>query len=461
MHSFQKIVFSLIILLSFSFAQNLNLNTNISLFAQHFSYKDPGSERFLTEINISFSKSNLNTNNASVKDTIDIITEIYSEDALVVKGWHWFALDQYLQDDVKDVFLDQFTFAVDPGKYKLKIEVKNRSTLYRKAGNIVDQIEVKKWNKDVTCCSDIIISDLITKPKPDQEQFIKYGIFVQPYPKGIYSPKKPLLFYYWELYNLKNPHKKNLKVKGSIIDSDGKIVKELSPAKVHIAPKNNAFSLSGQNIMALRDGRYKLKLELFENDKKIAEKYSDNFRVMKSKPKRQVTLSNSKIDPVYMAMTEDEIDDEIHFLKYIMNEKTWKTLQVMDRQNKMINLTKFWKVNDYTKETEEIEFKVHYLKLVDNVREMYDDRNIDGVDTDMGRVILLYGEPSYINRNVDDEIARQSVEYWRYNNYQSFFLFVQENFVGPFILVHSSMRGEIRNPKWADYLQVNPDIVTD
>ena len=173
----------------------------------------------------------------------------------------------------------------------------------------------------------------------------------------------------------------------------------------------------------------------------------------------QVAANKAEIDPIYFAKTEDEIDDEIYFIKYIMNEKTWQDIKNLDYQRKRINLTRFWKTNDYIKETEDNEFKAHYFKLVEYVRENYNDRTIDGVDTDMGRVILVYGKPDYINSDIDDEIARQSVEYWRYNNFQAFFLFVQENFIGPYNLVHSSMRGEIADPKWADYLQSNPDIV--
>jgi hypothetical protein len=102
-----------------------------------------------------------------------------------------------------------------------------------------------------------------------------------------------------------------------------------------------------------------------------------------------------------------------------------------------------------------------YKELVVYVRSEYSERGQDGVDTDMGRITLLYGRPDEVNRRVDDDLAGQTVELWRYLNHQAIFLFVQEDFIGSLRLVHSTMRGELSDPDWEEYLRNNPDLLTD
>jgi hydrogenase maturation factor len=78
----------------------------------------------------------------------------------------------------------------------------------------------------------------------------------------------------------------------------------------------------------------------------------------------------------------------------------------------------------------------------------------------MGRVVLLYGIPDQRQKIVDDEIIGQNVEVWTYNKNSRYdFVFAQENYIGPYILVHSNMPGETRDRKWENYLKNNRDRI--
>ena len=164
--------------------------------------------------------------------------------------------------------------------------------------------------------------------------------------------------------------------------------------------------------------------------------------------------------PELADLSEYEIDDEIHFLKYILKDQLKRKLKKATLKEKKIILTKFWEKNDYDKNTKINEFRRDYLKLVKYARENFSDSRNDGVDTDMGRIVLLYGIPDQRQKIVDDEIVGQNVEVWTYNKYSGYdFVFVQENYVGPYILVHTNMQGEVSSRYWEDYLRKNRDKI--
>lgn len=456
MKKFSILTFLYLLSAMFVFAQPSNYQNTLSLSAQKFTYKDPLENRFLTEIDISFTQSQIRNMGNFVSDTLDVIVEISQNEKLAVRGWHLFPLKKYLVDTLAGVFLDQFTFALNKGDYKIQITVKNRNNENSIYGELNDKLSLKTFAQDVLSSSDLLISDLITKPQPGNDRYIKNGIFVQPFPFKIFSPAKPLLFFYMEIYNLQGMSINNLKIKTMVIDKDGKVVKKFKSPKIY-GLGDGGFCMSGQNVMALKDGAYSLNAELWDGDRKLFEKES-LFRIIKKKRESNRQIKDNNIDPEYLTKSLAEINDEIFVLKHIIKEKTWKNLQQMNIENKRRNLTLFWKKNDLNKDTPENEFKIHYLKLVNYVRTQYSDGNNDGVDTDMGRIILMYDKPSYINRSVDDEISGQSVELWKYQNLQAIFLFIQENFTGPFRLVHSTMKGEMYDPFWIEYLKLNPDL---
>lgn len=435
----------------------LGQSLNLPIYAEKYTYKDPSQKRLLTEVYVSFAQSQIKNQDIYKNDTLDVIVEIYRNGNLSTRGWHLFPLNSFLKGNSSSVFLDNFAFALNSGENILKISVKNRNVDNKISGNLEEKVVIPDYSAKKPFMSDILISDLITKPTDLNSHFIKKGILVQPFPIRIFSPAKPLLYSYIEFYNLKKESVSEYSTSLEIVDESGNIAKKLKTPNINFLD-NTGFIVSGQNIMSLKDGRYKIQASLLYKNE-IKDKKTINIKVRKKKKIPVSVIQPQKMDPEYLTKSEGEIDDEIYVLKYIMKEQTWKNFRTMNLQNKKVILSKFWKQNDYKKETPENEFRIKYLNLVKYVREQFSDAKNDGVDTDMGRVILLYGKPDYINRNTDDDLAGQSVEVWQYNKYQAYFLFVQENFTGPYRMVHSTMKGETYDPFWLEYLKSNSELL--
>jgi hypothetical protein len=77
--------------------------------------------------------------------------------------------------------------------------------------------------------------------------------------------------------------------------------------------------------------------------------------------------------------------------------------------------------------------------------------NAGGWRTDMGRIYIVHGQPSHIER-FPFTPERPAAEQWFYDHLtgqgQVYFLFIDESGYGEYNMVHSTARGERRDPFW-------------
>ena len=73
----------------------------------------------------------------------------------------------------------------------------------------------------------------------------------------------------------------------------------------------------------------------------------------------------------------------------------------------------------------------------------------EGWKSDRGRVFLMYGEPSEIERFPNQQNTKP-YEIWHYNEIQGGVIFVFADLTGfsRYTLVHSTMRGEVSDQNW-------------
>jgi hypothetical protein len=119
------------------------------------------------------------------------------------EGWHLLPLATYLADSLRESFLDQFVFALEPGTYRIKITVQNRNNRLRLLGDLRDEFTVEDYRGRSVSASSMLISDLMQQADGAEERFVRYGMYIQPYPIGLFSKSKMVMFYLAEFYGLK------------------------------------------------------------------------------------------------------------------------------------------------------------------------------------------------------------------------------------------------------------------
>lgn len=131
-----------------------------------------------------------------------------------------------------------------------------------------------------------------------------------------------------------------------------------------------------------------------------------------------------------------DVDYALSLLKYLTTEAQLDSLQSGGYEQRRAHLENFWKERDQTPETPMNEVMAEFYHRVDHsMREFATMRQADGAKTDRGRVYILVGPPSRIERSLDP--AHGYREIWIYEHIHKKFTFADADRNGTYVLVGS------------------------
>jgi len=165
---------------------------------------------------------------------------------------------------------------------------------------------------------------------------------------------------------------------------------------------------------------------------------------------------DSKPLPSGLAIAAIEHSGERQFDKcsYIATKRERNVFKNLGYDEKKIFWRNFWKKRDLDPGTEKNEFRIQYFERIRLANKKYSLQNKEGWKTDQGRVLIIYGEPDDIEKNLQkpDEKAH---EIWHYYGLQGGIEFVFVNLRGgrDMRLVHSTARDEIFDSNWERWLK--------
>ena len=95
-----------------------------------------------------------------------------------------------------------------------------------------------------------------------------------------------------------------------------------------------------------------------------------------------------------------------------------------------------------------------WLQRMGTANQRYSSLAKEGWRTDRGRVLILYGEPSEIDRKASTDRSKP-YEIWYYYQIENSvqFVFIDRSGFGDYVLVHSTKRGEVQDESWEQYLK--------
>jgi GWxTD domain-containing protein len=338
------------------------------------------------------------------------------------------------------------------GQYRLQMAHLDQSKSV-KLDSISHTFKAPHFPTDKIAISDIeLCSKIVTRSKDTESTFYKNTMEVYPNPTRMFGKGSPVLFYYVELYNIKsdNPDDK-LSIEVAIADTEGKI-----RAKKNYARKRNNPSLVelGQFMVSkLEDGVYTLVLAATDTSNDIAVYNRANFYITNPDV---IVADESDVRFQFLKeqfdnMSELELDAKFAPVAYITTSReqnVYKNLASV--QAKRNFLYSFWKEREKVKEGAMADF----YQRVDEANEKYRYSNVPGWESERGRVYIVYGEPDRIERRPYNPYERP-FELWHYIDLEggSQFLFMDESGFGDYKLKSSSVRGEIYDPEYDNYLR--------
>jgi len=360
-------------------------------------------------------------------------------------------------------------FTVMPGDYFLSLKI---TDLFGKERSRSFKVPVKASSfRGSLSISDIQCASSITRDQSDNP-FVKNGYKVLPNPSSVYGIEMPILYCYFEIYNLAPASEGKdgqYTVSYKINDADGNEVKSF-PDQVRKKPGLSSVVINNLNVVTLLSGAYTLKVQVTDMDTKETIEGSRRFYVyreadfanggaafQKMEGKTKDGQGSPGLDASrYDTMMEEELDLEFDYTSYLATREERRTWKKLNLEGKREYIKEFWAARDETLGTPINEFKAEYLARVQLANTMYRGTFVDGWKTDRGRILLVYSKPDEIERFPSSSDSRE-YHIWHYYSLQGgiYFIFADKRNMGDLELVHSNARGELYDPDWRRW--ITPD----
>ncbi len=407
----------------------------------YYSFYEPQLKQVLTD------------NQLTVKGILNIkILNQNGTDTLVNRNYQFEnVVGDSLSENHQKSFTGNIAYVLPIGEYQCTLTGVDGNDM-EKLDSLSFPITISKLPDDRFSISDLEIASKITHSDQEKSMFYKNTYEVIPNPSGIFGQEIPVLYFYSEIYNLQNTDgSENLKVDHLLLNSSNKTVFN----KSRLFPRNSASAVDvgAINITKYPSGAYTL-VDVATDTVKNMTVYSSkkifiyNPGIIDTTP--VATGDNSFLTSEFAAMSEEELDQAFSESKYVatkQEKEQWEALKSEDAKKKF--LFDFWKARDLTPNTPVNEYKREYFDRVKQANKQYSNIQRKGWKTDRGRVLLLYGEPTEIER-YPNQLDSKPYEVWRYNDLEGGVIFVFADLTGfsDYTLINSTKRGELSDPDW-------------
>lgn len=131
-----------------------------------------------------------------------------------------------------------------------------------------------------------------------------------------------------------------------------------------------------------------------------------------------------------------DLDQAVEVLVYIMDKPEREALSKLEGEARREALEQFWKERDPTPQTKKNELEEEYYRRVAHASKNFGSwkNRTPGWKTDRGRVYILYGPPSLVEKPMTSASSNTQYEIWHYQHLNKKFLFRDRFNTGDFML---------------------------
>jgi GWxTD domain-containing protein len=347
-------------------------------------------------------------------------------------------------------YLGRTKHIIPNGLYELKVygydalDRSRRDSLHKSFS--IDRYDSTVRISDVSLCSQIEKSDNKASPfyKNSYETIVNPGLVFG-------SNGKPVVFTYAEFYNLKMavPYL----VTAQIVDARNAIQKRRVRTKQYSV--KNAVDVATLNVMTIPSGKYKFQLIFADTLGNEFARTEKQIFIYNPQVKQAAAATMSAKSVELAGLSDEELIDEFSKARYVAaagDVNTFEKLQTKEARREF--LAGFWaKIEKEQRGTTDLTRKI-YLERVKFANERYSEMGKEGWRSDRGRVHCMQGDPDEIQRFPSLDTSKP-YEIWNYNQIEGgiIFVFVDRFGIGNYMLMHSTMRGELQDESWQQYLQ--------
>jgi GWxTD domain-containing protein len=448
-----KKIFLLSLLFSiFSIAQS---NFDFEFDYAQFGYDSASN---YVEFYYSFNQASLKAEVANSGNNLEALLKIFVQntltgDTVVYNQWmvkH--QVDTSLNDN--QLLIGTLGFVIPSGIYDCRII---GSDIHNPEMNrtITEQIKINPFLNGMLNISDIqLASKMVQGSENTSSIFYKNTYEVIPNPNVVFGQSQPALFFYAEVYNVQSPAIKSsmLKMTQMLYNSKGKLIKEKS--KYLTRNTNTRVEVGSQILTNYPSDTYTLVIALIDSAANTGVSTAKKFFIYN--PNVAIvdtfeTSTTSVLSSTFGSMSEEELDDLFNKAKYLASKTEidrWEKLSNIDGKREF--MFEFWKQKDEYSASQTNDSYRQYVQRIELCNDRFTSMGKAGWKTDRGRIFLLYGEPSEIER-YPNQLETRPYEIWHYNEIEGgvYFVFADITGFSDYMLLTSTKRGELRDDNWS------------
>lgn len=408
------------------------------------------------EFYYSFAQSSLNYVDTDTTDYVGGILHIEIIDSATsekIIDKHWIVNSEISDSsELNRNLIGILGFIINHGSYKSTItgsDANNPSNIR----TISEFLFVEPFIKTNISLSDIeLASNIIPGSENTSSIFYKNTYEITPLPAALCGENQPILFYYTEVYNiLFSPYENELRMDELVVNSKGQLLS--SKSKKIKKSVDSRVEVGKINVYKFPTDTYTLIINLIDSVANYGVSSMKKFFVYNPSvaPIDTVQLTTSPVlSTTFGSMSEEELDDLFAKSVYIASEPEkdrYEALSTVEAKREFMYT--FWRARDENPSDERNQYFLDYLKRLAESNDKYTAAKKDGWKTDRGRVYLVYGPPSQIDR-YPNETETKPYEIWTYETLEGGVIFVFGDISGfnDYQLLHSTKRGELRDDYW-------------
>jgi GWxTD domain-containing protein len=367
-----------------------------------------------------------------------------------------------MRDSIIEDFYELKRIALKPGTYTLELTLYdlNADTKQIETSQTIDIIDYANR----TTISSIEPAELIQKTK-EETVFTKSGYDIIPRISNYYSTDVYAIPVYLEIYS---NEKEVVGLKQVIRNVKSKQELEQFTKFSKLEVDKIAPQIKVIDISSLPTGEYHLEFSLINKNNEEFNSTSYFFERLNTNYEVIVENQNIVLDPGFQtSIVDDSLKFYLASLIPISSKMEVKNIiKILKTENNEYfrkYLQSYWTLVAAGENVTEKWLK--YKSQVQLVQRLYSNNFMDGFETDRGRVYLMYGAPSNI---ISREVSASEVPYeiWRYDKLKQFsnrrFIFYNTDLVNNnYRLLHSDVIGEVKNPRWQQFLNKRQNYNTD
>jgi GWxTD domain-containing protein len=307
---------------------------------------------------------------------------------------------------------------------------------------------------------DISSLELAYEITPDSMgKFLKAGHRILPNPSLRFMQGSGAIYIYAEAYNLDTSPdaESTYAISLDILDLNGEEIKSIQPT-AYPKPGASAAIITGFSTATLDGGVYKIRLILTDGAESVSAEKSFTLVASPWMLRQQKMNAILKMFPQASRISSEEDAEKFRDnITYVATPQELKLYDSLNLEGKANFQKDFWRYRDPDRETPENEFQLEHYRRIKYAEDNFGQYKgfIKGWKSDQGRVYILYGEPSDIER-FHSSIEERAWERWWYHGLEGgvYFIFVDFEDSGAYILVHSSKQNEVKDYNWENKVKM-------